>query len=123
MDKNFLKQQKENLERHKEEIRQQLETFATEDPRLPGDWDTRFPKHDGGVGSSALEDATDEVEEYATRLPIEHTLETRLKDIILALGKIEKNRYGHCEKCKKPLARKRLEAYPAARLCVDCNSK
>ena len=123
MDKNFLQRLKEKLETQRTEIRQQLETFATEDPRLTGNWDTRFPKHDGGVGSSALEDATDEVEESATRLPIEHNLETRLKDINAALDKIEKGRYGICEKCSAPMAPERLEAFPEAKICMVCQGK
>lgn len=31
--------------------------------------------------------------------------------------------YGMCESCAKPIAPARLEAFPAARLCIDCASK
>lgn|SRR5690242_5075651 len=31
--------------------------------------------------------------------------------------------YGLCESCSKPIAPARLEAFPAARLCIDCASK
>lgn len=120
MTKNFLQQQKEKLEKIRKDLRQQLESFAAEDPKLSGDWDARFPKHDGGVGSSALEDATDEVEEYATRLPIEYGLETRLRDVNLALDKIAKKQYGKCEKCKKAIPQERLRVSPEARKCMKC---
>ncbi len=120
MDKKFIRGQKEKLEKNRDEIREQLKTFAVEDPKLSGDWDTVFPKKDGGTGSSALEDATDEVEEYVTRLPIEHDLEGRLKNINLALEKIKNGRYGICEKCKKEIAEARLVVSPESRLCVKC---
>lgn len=122
MTKKFLEQQKEKLEKARKNLTEELEKFATEDPKLPGDWDTKFPKHDGGVGSSALEDATDEVEEYVTRLPIEYSLETRLKDVNAALEKIKRGKYGICEKCKKQIPLARLEASPEARKCVKCST-
>jgi DnaK suppressor protein len=120
MTKKFLQQQKAKLEDARRTLREELERFASEDPKVSGDWDTKFPVHDGGTGSSALEDATDEVEEYATRLPIEFSLETRLKDVNLALKKIEKGEYGICENCKKRIPQKRLQASPAARRCIKC---
>jgi DnaK suppressor protein len=40
-----------------------------------------------------------------------------------ALKRIEKGIYGTCENCSSKIPPRRLEAYPAARLCVDCKSK
>ncbi len=120
MNKKLLKELKEKLEKEKVEVEKELKKFATEDKKLPGDWDTRFPKWDGGAGSSALETAADEVEEYSTLLPLEHTLEIRLKNINSALEKIKKRKYGVCEKCGKSIAIRRLKIYPAARLCLKC---
>jgi len=37
-----------------------------------------------------------------------------------ALRKIEQGTYGICEKCGKPIERKRLELVPAAELCLSC---
>lgn len=120
MDKKFLQQQKEKLEKEKEAIREQLKRLAIEDPKLTGDWDTLFPKHDGGIGSSALEEATDEVEEYATKLPIEYSLELRLRNINLALDKIANKKYGKCEKCGKLIQLSRLKISPEAKTCMKC---
>ena len=118
--KKFVQQQKEKLEKEKEAIREQLKSFATEDPKLKGDWDTRFPKRNGGVGGSAMEDATDQVEEYVTSLPIEHSLEIKLRDVNLVLEKIEKGKYGTCENCKQKINEKRLKVNPSARFCIKC---
>lgn len=40
-----------------------------------------------------------------------------------ALKRIENGTYGICEDCDSKIPLKRLEAYPAATLCVTCKSK
>lgn len=40
-----------------------------------------------------------------------------------ALQRIEQGNYGRCEECGHPIAKKRLEALPHARLCIECKSK
>jgi len=120
LDKKLLDQLKEKLEKEKKALEKQLKTFATEDKKLKGDWDTRFPNWNGETGSSALEKEADEVEEYSTLLPIEHSLENRLRGINLALEKIKKSNYGICENCKKPISIKRLKVFPSARICLRC---
>lgn len=120
--KTILKHLKEKLEKEKKEIESQLKSFAKEDKKLKGDWDTKYPRMNGGVGSQRLEEASDEVETYATLLPIEYSLENQLKDINLALKKIRKGSYGKCEKCGQQISLKRLEAFPAAKLCTRCKA-
>ena len=123
MGKTFLNKIKEQLEKEKASIEEELQRFAKKDEKLKGDWDTRFPHFDGETGGAALEKAADEVEEYSTRLPIEFSLETRLKDINLALEKIKKGKYGICEKCGNKINEKRLKIYPEARFCMKCQKK
>ena len=123
MNKKLLKELKEKLEKERAALEKQLKTFATQDPHLKGDWNSKFPKFDGEFGGAALETAADEVEEYTTRLPVEFSLETRLRDINLALEKIEKGKYGKCENCGKEIDEKRLKVYPAARFCLKCQKK
>ena len=121
MDKKLLNESRIQLEKERTTIEEELKKFAKKDEKLKGDWDTRFPKWDGSeTGSAALEKAADEVEEYSTLLPIEHSLELRLKNINLALEKIEKGRYGNCEKCGKEIDEKRLKISPEARFCLNC---
>jgi len=123
VEKQILQKLKEKLEKEKTSIEKELQKFARKDEKLTGDWDTRFPRWDKESGSSALEQAADEVEEYATLLPIEHSLETRLKNINLALEKIKKKKYGICEKCGKKIPLKRLKVAPEARFCLKCTPK
>ena len=124
MDKKLIDELKEKLEKQKTATEEQLKSFAEKDEKVKGDWDTRFPKFDGGEsGSAALEKAADEVEAYNALLPLEHNLETSLKDINLALEKIRKGIYGICEKCGKEIPEERLKVHPEARFCIKCENK
>jgi DnaK suppressor protein len=46
-----------------------------------------------------------------------------LHDVEDALAKFADGTYGECESCHQPIAEARLEAMPAARLCIACASK
>jgi len=120
MNKELLKELKEKLEKQKEEIKAELGKFAKEDKNMKGDWDTKYPEVNGGSGGQMLEDAADQVEEYANLLPVEHSLELRLKSIDSALEKIKKGKYGKCEKCEKKINEERLKVYPEAGSCSEC---
>jgi DnaK suppressor protein len=50
-------------------------------------------------------------------------LKETLDEVEVALEKVEKGTYGRCEKCGQDIAPDRLEAMPAARLCMECASK
>lgn len=43
-----------------------------------------------------------------------------IEDVDLALAKIDRGAYGRCDHCGEQIPRARLEALPAARLCLDC---
>ena len=123
MNKKLQAELEKKLKEQKETLEQELSKFAEKDKDLKGDWDTKYPKADGATGSSALEDAADQVEAYANLLPVEHNMELRLRDINLALEKIKKEAYGKCENCSKRIAEDRLKIYPEARYCLDCEKK
>jgi len=121
MTKKDLKKFEEKLKEQKKILEGELSRFANKDTNLKDDWDTRYPKANGGTGGQALEDAADQVEAYANLLPVEHSMEIRLRDVKIALEKIKKNQYGKCEKCGKDIDAKRLSIYPEARYCVSCD--
>lgn len=120
MNKKLIQKLKEKLEKEKFSIEKELESFAKKGKKLKDDWQARFPHFNGGSGGQILEDAADEVEEYSTLLPIEFSLEKKLRDINLALKKIKQRKYGICEKCQKPISQARLKVLPAARICSKC---
>lgn len=121
MKKELLDKLKQKLEKEKDQIEEELKRIAKKDEKFPGDWDTRFPVFNGGEsGGGLLEKEADELEQYGTNLPLEYTLELRLKNVDLALEKIKTGKYGICEKCGKEIEERRLEVVPEARLCLKC---
>jgi DnaK suppressor protein len=50
-------------------------------------------------------------------------LRATLSDVHAALAKFEDGGYGICESCGASIGEARLEAMPAARLCITCASK
>jgi DnaK suppressor protein len=51
------------------------------------------------------------------------SLSDTLEDIEVALQKFDDGTYGRCEGCGGQIGEPRLEAMPAARLCIACASK
>ena len=51
------------------------------------------------------------------------SLRDTLDEVEYAIGKLEGSSYGVCEGCEQRISPARLEAKPAARLCMDCASK
>ena len=120
MNQKLLEELNRKLEEQKVSIETELGKFAKKDENLKGDWDTKFPKADGGIGGQILEDAADQVEEYVNLLPVEHSMELRLQSINLALENMKKGTYGKCEKCGKSIDEERLRVLPEARECRKC---
>lgn len=124
MDKQEIEKLKNKLLNTRQELNDALKTFAAKDPQLKGDWDTKYPNFRGKQDPNVdLEEEASEVEAYMTRLPIEHSYELRVQAINNALDRIEKGTYGLCVKCGKQIPSKRLEAYPEADKCLDCQKK
>jgi len=119
LQKQQIKELKAKLLKEKEEIEAGLKDFAKADPKLKGDFDTKFPDIAGQTAEES--ESADEVEEYENKLHIEHVLESRLGDINEALEKIQKDSYGICENCGKEIPFERLQANPAAKNCATHN--
>lgn len=121
MKKEFLEKQEKRLKELKKQVEDQLSQFAVKDKQIKDNWNSKFPEFDGTeTGGSRLEVAQDEVEEYLNRLPVEHILELKLRDIENALKKIKKGTYGMCERCGKKISQNRLKVFPEARFCLKC---
>ncbi|MEW6155654.1 MAG: TraR/DksA C4-type zinc finger protein [Actinomycetota bacterium] len=70
-----------------------------------------FDQHQADVGTETFEREKD--------LSILEQVESELADIERALARIGDGTYGICEVCRQPIGEERLEAVPAARLCVN----
>ena len=50
-------------------------------------------------------------------------LRDSLIDVEAAIAKLDNGSFGTCENCGRPISPARLEAKPAARLCMECASR
>lgn|SRR3989339_159787 len=117
MNTKLIEELKNRLESQKNSITKELETFAKKDDAPKGDWETKYPNRENG----SMEEEADEMQEYDNMLSVEHSLELKLRDVNAALEKIDKGRYGLCEKCKKEIEEERLMAAPEAKFCIEHN--
>lgn len=114
MNQETINELKSALEKEKTALTEELKSFAHPDKKLKGDWDADYQNLGEGWDENAQE-----VTEYATRLPLEHELETRLQAVNDALDKIKNNTYGLCEKCGEIIDVERLRANPSAMICIS----
>jgi len=103
------------LTEHREVQRHQLQELGADpdDPNLE-----KLEGFDFGFADSAQSTA-----ERGKVLAMIERLREQLADTNHALEKVDKGTYGICERCGEPIAPERLEALPAARLCMSCKQK
>jgi len=117
MEKKLIDELKKKLEAEKKSLKEELESFASEDPKLKHNWDTKYPNREDGD----KDEEADEVQEYDNKLSLEYSMELKLKDVDNALEKIAKGKYGICENCGKEIGKERLLACPEAKFCIKHN--
>lgn len=113
MDKKFLEKMKARLLEEKATLDKELAGITKKDPHAKGERAARFPN----LGSE-LEDNAAEVALYSDRLSLEGGLEGQLANVKRALAAIADGTYGKCKVDGKPIPKKRLEVFPAARTCI-----
>ncbi|MDR2708751.1 MAG: TraR/DksA family transcriptional regulator [Elusimicrobiota bacterium] len=88
---------------------------------------THFTK--SSIDSKTNEEVGDEIDTAVQNVERELIFELAANDNITlqeikdAIGKIEKNVYGFCECCAKPINKERLEAIPWGRYCIKCQEE
>jgi len=107
--KNLLLKRREALQRDLERMEQ--EALNKSRQSASGDL-SNMPIHMADLGSDNFE------QEFTLNLI--QTQRDELKEIDAALERVEEGTFGLCEICSKPISRRRLQAMPYARLCVEC---
>ena len=74
-----------------------------------------YDQHQADTGTETFEREKD--------LSILEQVEAELADVEHALRRLDDGTYGTCEVCGKPIPDERLEAVPAARLCLEHQSE
>ena len=88
---------------------------------MPGDTDrglsdsvselSAVDQHPADLGTETFEAERD--------VSIQESVEAELADIERALSRLDDGTYGTCEVCGRPIGDARLDALPAARLCIE----
>ena len=73
--------------------------------------------------SNHIADIASETFEHEKDLALEENLRRQLKMTDDALKRFDQGRYGICSNCGEPIPLERLEALPAASLCIRCKKK
>lgn len=108
-------QYKTILNELKSQLTNELSTIAVFDQKT-GDWEVRM---DDMVNlESDANEVADFGEEADERIATLAELETRYRNVIRALHKIESGTFGICEISGEKIEVERLEANPAARTCI-----
>ncbi len=118
LDQKTINELKTALEKEQDLLTKELETIATPDPNLPGDWDIKHSEWEENeiTSKEELESgvSVNEVDEDMKNKALSDHLELRLKEVNDALKRMEDGTYGICKICKNPIPIDRLKANPAA---------
>jgi RNA polymerase-binding transcription factor DksA len=68
-------------------------------------------------------DSSQVTAERAENEALGKSLQDTLAEVDAALGKLDAGTFGQCERCGQEIAPARLEAKPAARLCIECAAR
>ncbi len=113
MDEAQLREARARLEDERVSIEHQLTEHG-----VPVDGEGLEVDSEGGFSDSAHITA-----ERSQLITLIQGLRSHHRDVVAALAKIEDGTYGTCENCGNEIPYERLEAVPAARLCVTCKSR
>lgn len=102
------------LEAEKEAVDRQLLDHGVE---LEGDENISVGSHEGFADSAQV------TAERSQQITLVEQLRARRADVLVALRKIDEGTYGKCESCGRDIPIERLEAVPAATLCVSCKQQ
>jgi DnaK suppressor protein len=109
-----------------EMVQQALERLREEESIVQAELDDLGFTSDGKVDvhfDEGFADAAQTTSERARVLSLADGLKQRLDDLQAAIHRVEAGTYGKCERCGQDIAPERLEAVPAARLCIRCANK
>lgn len=110
----FIADQKKKIVLEQEEIKTRIEQLKNDDP---------FIDPDHASDNAAVDtDVREQVGHDTVEAEIKD-LQKKADDLHKALKRIEKKKYGYCEKCGSVILQDRLELIPEASYCIDCEKK
>ena len=93
------------------------------DLRQLGELTLQDASANAGSGFSSLAEVGTDNFERETALKVASSEAESVSEIDEALRRIDDREYGNCLGCNEAIPKKRLEVYPWARHCIECQSK
>lgn len=112
IDQKILEELKAKLLEEKKRLEEDLNKFA-KPVNDKGDFETQIV--DVADDDGDMDEEANQVEEYIGNLGVEQSLETQLKEVLVALEKMENGTYGLDEVTGEVIDLARLRVYPAAK--------
>jgi DnaK suppressor protein len=106
-----LKQERTRLEG----IRDGLQREQDEATSDTGGELSSFDQHPGDSGTETFE--------MAKNVSLLEQVEDELREVDVAVRRLDRGTYGRCQACGRPIGDERLEAMPATRFCVEDQAK
>lgn len=85
--------------------------------------DEALKPNGGGQDADEIADFGSDQFEQELTLGLMETEQSAIKEIDLALDRIEDGSFGKCDGCEEKIPKPRLEALPSARYCIACQEK
>jgi RNA polymerase-binding transcription factor DksA len=108
---------KERLLAEQARLEEEMSGIAGRSTVNPADWEVSKPELD--ILPSDKNEVADQIEELVDNRAVLNELEAEHTAVLAALERIENGEYGVCETDGKEIPTARLDAYPAARTCVE----
>ncbi|OGK21931.1 hypothetical protein A3C23_01125 [Candidatus Roizmanbacteria bacterium RIFCSPHIGHO2_02_FULL_37_13b] len=105
---------KKKLFEQEKNLKKRIENLKEEDP---------FSDPDHAIDNAAVDTDVREKVGHETIEAQILTLKRKLDNVILALQKMSKKKYGKCSSCNNPIVIERLKLMPEARYCLTCEKR
>lgn len=117
MDARKIKTLTATLESERDRLRAEVEEYEREGQETLSDvsGENNYRDHMADQGSATFARELD--------MTLEGNARDSLGEIERALERIADGTYGTCSRCGKPISTARLEAMPAAELCISCKER
>lgn len=113
LDETALARLRDELTRHRDSLRAEVTVQGAD----PDSDDVNF------VDDAGFADRGHSTEERSQVIAVVRALRSNLRDVEHALSTMDTGTYGFCERCGRPISRRRLEALPWAELGIDCEQR
>jgi len=117
MNKELQARLRSTLEDERSRLRAEIEEYEREGQETLSDvsGENNYRDHMADQGSATFARELD--------MTLEDNARQRLAQIERALARMDEGTYGVCARCGAPIAEARLEAVPAAELCIVCKER